>query len=119
MWELLAAQVTDDGLHLLLVHHGQVDLDVGRGAECLPAGRTELVLHLRPVPYLEVLPQTLGLNDLAALDANALSSNNAMLQFLVDPLLHVTPFSSRPTLTFPLSWDSLKCGLSSYLVGNS
>ena len=76
MWELLAAQVTDDGLHLLLVHHGQVDLDVGRGAECLPAGRTELVLHLRPVPYLEVLPQTLGLDDLATLDANALQCYN-------------------------------------------
>ena len=89
MWELLAAQVTDDSLHFLLVHHGQVDLDVGRRAESLAASRTELVLHLRPVPYLEVLPQTLGLNDLAALDANALSSNNAVLQFLVDPLLHV------------------------------
>ena len=89
MWELLAAQVTDDSLHLLLVHHGQVDLDVGRRAECLAAGRTELVLHLRPMPYLEVLPQTLGLNDFAALDANALSSKNAILQFLVDPLLHV------------------------------
>ena len=88
MWELLAAQVTDDSLHLLLVHHGQVDLYVRRRAECFPAGRTELVLHLRPVPYLEVLPQTLGLNDLAALDANALSSKYALLRFLVDSLLH-------------------------------
>ena len=72
MLEFLAAIVTDDALHVLLVHHGQVDLDLRLGAEGLPTGRTDLVLHVHPVPALEVLPQTLRREDLAALDTNAL-----------------------------------------------
>ena len=49
-----------------------------------------------------MLPQTLGLNDFAALDANALSSNNAMLQFLVDTLLHVDSIFIKTHTYLPL-----------------
>ena len=72
MLEFLAAHVTDDALQVLLVHHGQVDLDLRLGAEGLSARRTELVLHVHPMSALEVLPQTLRREDLAALDTNAL-----------------------------------------------
>ena len=111
MREVLPAHVTDDALLVLLVHHRHVDLQVRPDPEGLPARLAELVLQVRVVPTLEVPAQTLRLDDLAALHANALINRKRV--FLNQTEKNVSHG------TFSLSCVSLKCGFSSYLVGKS